>query len=306
MKKILSVFLVLLLTLSTVPFAFANDDSDSMPSELISACYLQSSGENFTSVHFVLVLNETFVAATPALSVSVSHQSHAADAEETTDTFDGASVMVVPGTFLKDSKPVTRLQLIVPKTFNDSEYTTRLTIAAGKPNTEITLQNIYHGGIFWQGTYFSKIMQMDLKISDTLGVGVGDKITLNACADFPFEVQIDGKTLERVRGNEEVSLTFSVKEEGTHTIAFFYEGLLCSSFDFTVYSQMEIYNRQRKAAFSALGSAGLMALAPIAALPLAMILPPLGVAAMAGPVFSAMGALEAIFSVFRIVNLLRP
>ncbi len=311
MKKLLSVLLALLMLLSIAPFAFAEEE-EAFPQELSAAFYLDYNGETFSTRHFVLILNEIFVTATPALRVTVTHKGYEDDDEETTDTLDGSAVMVVPGTFLKGEKEITRLQLIVPKTFDESEYTTALTVAAGSfadaagnTNDTITLHSIYRGGIGDQITYFSKVMQEDLALDCGLGVGAGDKITMTCSAEFPFEVRLDGQTLAHVRGNEETTLTFSTQDEGEHRIQTFYEGMPISVYEFTVYSQKEIYNRQRASAFYMLEDYGFLVLLPLAAPLLTMILPPLGVAAMAGPVVSLMSVMEAVASVFRVFNLLR-
>lgn len=311
MKKLLSVLLALLMLLSIAPFAFAEEEN-TLPPELCAAFYLSGYEENASTCHFVLILNEAFVAATPALSVKVMHKIYGDGADETTDSFDGSAVTVVPGTFLQNGKEVQRLQLIVPKTFGESEYTTCLAVAAGSfadaagnTNADITLREVNRGGIGDQISYYSKVMQEELSLDCGLGVGAGDKITMTCVAEFPFEVRLDEQTIARVRGYEEATLTFSTQEEGVHTIRVFYEGLPLSTYAFTVYSQKEIYRRQRASAFSAVEDTGLLALTPLAAPLLALILPPLGVAAMAGPVVTLMSVLEAVASVFRVFNLLR-
>lgn len=312
-NRILSVLLSVVLLLTAIPFAFAEDREPSpWPQEIRFAAYLQGEGDGFDGNRdFVLVLNEAFVSATPSLTVRVSHKDYDEGAAEQTDVFDSTALTVEPGSFLKNGESVTCLQVVFPKTFNESEHVTALTVdagsftdASGNSNSEIVLHEIYRTSIMCEHwSYFCKILQEDVNLSSDLGVGAGDPVTLSISCDLPFTVLLDGKEIGAGAGGEKQTIRFSTEEEGDHRLSFRYRGIQYGTGEFTVYSQKEIYRRQRDSAFADLGDYGIMAILPLFALPLAMILPPLGVAAMAGPFAAFLAFAEAVKSIFRFVNI---
>lgn len=162
-------------------------------------------------------------------------------------------------------------------------------------------------GVYVTGSYESKVCQesYDLIYGPVPGVGTGDKITLFVYASVPVHVELDGNTLADLPAGSPSEASFTAGAEGDHTLTFTPQDGEAETLTFRVYAQREVYRRQLKDAAADAGALGIGLLAPLAALPLMLVAPPLGLAAFAVPLMSLGQFFRLIECAFRFVNLLR-
>ena len=154
-------------------------------------------------------------------------------------------------------------------------------------------------------SYESKVCRESFDLILGPGIGTGDKVTLLVYASVPVRVELDGSTLAELPVGDPAETSFTAGAEGDHTLTFAPQDGEVTAQTFHVYSQKEVYRRQLKDAADKADGLGIMLLAPLAALPLMAIAPPLGLAAFAVPLMSLGQYFHVIECAFRFVNLLR-